>query len=245
MVRECLSKLDHSKSPGPDGVHNRVLKELADVLAQPIADLFNESMDSGVVPASWRTANVTPIFKKGDKRNPSNYRPISLTSTLGKLMEKIVRDEVNKHMTSNKLYSPHQHGFRKGKSCSTQLLEVTEDWTKLLDEENSIDCIYLDYKKAFDSVPHQRLMTKLYAYGIRGKLWNWIKAYLHDRSQQVVVNGFSSKPSTVSSGIPQGSVFGPELFLVFINDLPEAVKSPMELSSCLPMTQSYILSSMI
>ena len=207
-------------------MHNRILKELAEELAQPLADLFNTSMDSGIVPESWKTANVTPIFKKGDKRDPSNYRPVSLTSTIGKIMEKIIRDHINKHMQLNKLYSPHQHGFRKGRSCSTQLLEVTEDWTKLLDEDNSVDCIYLDYKKAFDSVPHQRLMIKLHAYGIRGKLWKWIIAYLSNRQQQVVINGVASESTDVMSGIPQGSILGPELFLIFINDLPESIKSP-------------------
>ena len=226
MVKDILSKLDHSKSPGPDGVHNRILKELAEELAQPLADLFNTSMDSGIVPESWKTANVTPIFKKGDKRDPSNYRPVSLTSTIGKIMEKIIRDHINKHMQLNKLYSPHQHGFRKGRSFSTQLLEGTEDWTKLLDEDNSVDCIYLDYKKAFDSVPHQRLMIKLHAYGIRGKLWKWIIAYLSNRQQQVVINGIASESTDVMSGIPQGSILGPELFLIFINDLPESIKSP-------------------
>lgn len=225
MVLERLLKLDKTKSPGPDGIHNRVLKELADDLAQPLADLFNKSLRSGSVPVSWKTANVTPIFKKGDKRNPGNYRPVSLTSTIGKVMEQIIRDKIINHMSTNQLYSPHQHGFRKGKSCATQLLEVTEEWSEALDKGKPIDCIYLDYKKAFDSVPHQRLLLKLHSYGIRGNVLNWITSFLQNREQQVVVNGAISNPVKVSSGIPQGSVIGPELFLLFINDLPDTLAS--------------------
>ena len=188
-VEKLLSKIKETKSPGTDQIHPKFIKETAKNLAKPITEIFSKSMDEGTLPNDWKKANVTPLHKKGPKHKVSNYRPISLTSILCKTMERIVRDAIMEHMESNNLFTKHQHGFRKGHSCVTQLIEVIEEWTKELDSHNNIDAIYLDFQKAFDTVPHKRLITKLHGYGIRGKLLSWIENFLTDRKQRVILNG--------------------------------------------------------
>ena len=196
-VKKLLDKLKIDKSPGPDGLHNRVLYETREVILEPLTKLLITSLESGKLPDDWKTANVTPIFKKGKKSDPYNYRPVSLTSTVCKLMETIIRDEIVKHVENQKLLSPAQHGFRSNRSCSTQLIGVIHDWANSLDENTPVDSIYLDYRKAFDSVPFERLLAKLHAYGIRGKIHRWIRDFLHNRKQRVVIN---AKPSGKRSG---------------------------------------------
>ena len=217
---KVLSGLNPSKSPGPDLIHPRVLKELAPQLAHPLTMLFTKTIKHGKIPRKWKVAEVRPIFKKGNKASPNNYRPVSLTSIVCKVFECFVRDALYNHLISNNLLSKDQFGFCQGRSCVTQLLATIHDWMLNLDNKIPTDAVYLDFSKAFDSVPHGRLVHKLKAYGIRGKVLDWVEDFLLHRSQFVSINGSQSDMIHVSSGVPQGSVLGPTLFIYYINDLP-------------------------
>ncbi|KAK4819943.1 hypothetical protein QYF61_015843 [Mycteria americana] len=193
MVSDLLQHLDTHKSMGPDEIHPRVLKELADGLTKPLSIIYQQSWLTGEVPADWRLANVTPIFKKGRKEDPGNYRPVSLTSVPGKLMEQIILSAITRHVENNQGIKPSQHGFRKGRSCLTNLISFYDKVTRLVDEGKAVDVVYLDFSKAFDMVSHSILLEKLAAHGLDGCTLHWVKNWLDGRAQRVVVNGVYSR----------------------------------------------------
>ena len=181
MVEKYLKELNAFKSQGPDNLHPKLLLETLEEIKNPLTEIFNKSLQEGTVPNDWKHNTTT---QKGSKSSPKNYRPISLTSVASKLMEKLVQDKIMSHMEENNLFTKHQHGFRKGYSCVTQLIDVCEKWSEELDNKNYIGVVYLDFQKAFDSVPHKRLLSKLKGYGIQGKLLNWIENFFKDRKQR-------------------------------------------------------------
>ena len=160
-IEGLLSKLNIAKSAGPDGLHPRILKELSVQLAQPLFILFRMSLETGMLPEDWKIAQISPSFKKGHRWKPGNYRPVSLTAIICKILEKLVRRNIIDHLEHNELIDPAQHGFVKGRSCVTNHLETFEQWTQILDDRGCIDVIYMDFVKAFDKVPHLRLLVKL------------------------------------------------------------------------------------
>ena len=220
---KLIMNLQNSKSPGFDNIGPKLIKEMAYSFVDPLLHIYNLSFASGIVPDQLKLAKVVPIYKKGERHTTNNYRPISLLSVFNKLLEKLMHTRLYSFLQKNDILYHYQFGFRRNHSTSLALIEVVDSIIKHMANDDIVLGIYLDLQKAFDTVNHDILLSKMYNYGIRGSVYNWFHSYLNNRRQYTTIGNCSSDIKVVRCGVPQGSVLGPLLFLIYVNDICNAV----------------------
>ena len=223
-ILEAIEKMDANSSAGPDGIPAKFLTKTKETITLPLCIIMRKSLDEGKIPDILKLAYVTPIHKGGSKLKPEQYRPVSLTSHIMKVFERVVKTRIMNHLLQQGLINPGQHGFVPGKSTQTQILEHLCDIYEAIAEGVRIDTVYLDFAKAFDKVNHKILLQKLMKHKIKGKIGIWIKEFLSNRKYRVVANGEISEEQDVKSGVPQGTVLAAVLFVIMISDIDEEVK---------------------
>lgn len=218
-IRQAVKDMSSSSTTGPDGIPPHIYKDYIDQFVHPIVQIWRTSLDVGLLPEGIARALISPIHKGGVKSDPANYRPVALTNRLAKIFERVMRKAILNHLEAHNLMDPTHHRFRSGRSTITQLLLYLDIVLSKLEEGVEVDSIYLDFEKAFDKVDHSALLKKIHSINIGGKIAKWIEAFSKKRQQSISVEGQISDPAHVLSGVPQGSVLGPILFLILVIDI--------------------------
>ena len=218
-IIKIIAKFDQNKSPGHDGIGNFVLKRIAEEIVKPLTTIFNTSISSGEVPDSLKIAKVVPIFKKDDAQVFSNYRPVSVLPGFSKILERLVFNRCVSFINKQNTINDNQYGFRSGHSTYMAMIDLVDKICNAVENNKQTVGIFLDLSKAFDTIDHDILLCKLMHYGFRGTVIDWFKSYLSNRTQYVYYNNIKSNSGQLTCGVPQGSILGPLLFILYINDI--------------------------